>query len=148
MILEGQYSYPFTLHMPEWLPQSVLCFNTPDPKKPQFLNTLKIRYNLIAVIEGTEGALPEEERSKDPNAPRRSIIVKTEKQGVTMTEMQNMMTVRRITVITPEFSEPLLNQEITISSKIKSMGLMGAGSCQYTVKFEKDVLYPNEEIKL
>lgn len=59
-----------------------------------------------------------------------------------------MINVRRITIITPEFSEPLLNQEISIQSKIKAMGLMGAGQCSYTVKFEKDVLYPNEEIKL
>ena len=28
------------------------------------------------------------------------------------------------------------------------MGLMGAGTCSYTCKFEKDVLYPNEVIKL
>lgn len=62
IIQEGQYSYPFTLHLPEWLPQSVLCFNTPDPKKPMLLNTLKIRYNLIAVIEGTEAAAEEDQQ--------------------------------------------------------------------------------------
>ena len=28
------------------------------------------------------------------------------------------------------------------------MGIMGAGECKYTCKFEKDVLYPNEVIKL
>ena len=50
MILQGSYSYPFTLNLPEWLPQSHLCFNTPDPKKPQILNTFKIRYNLIAAF--------------------------------------------------------------------------------------------------
>ena len=60
MIVEGQYSFPFTVHLPEWLPQSVLCFNTPDPKKPNLLNTFKIRYNLIAVIEGTDEAAKEE----------------------------------------------------------------------------------------
>lgn len=27
LILEGAYSYPFTLYLPEWLPQSHLCFN-------------------------------------------------------------------------------------------------------------------------
>ena len=59
-----------------------------------------------------------------------------------------MLNVRRITVVTPQFSDPLLNQEISISHKIKSMGLMGAGNCSYTCKFEKDVLYPNEVIKL
>jgi hypothetical protein len=34
VILKGQFSYPFTLHLPEWLPQSHLSFNTPDLKKP------------------------------------------------------------------------------------------------------------------
>jgi hypothetical protein len=34
VILEGQYSYPFTVHLPDWLPQSHLCMNTPDSKHP------------------------------------------------------------------------------------------------------------------
>ena len=75
-------------------------------------------------------------------------IVETEKQGVTMVESQKMLHTRRITVITPEFSAPILNQIIEISSKIKSMGLMGAGTCSYVCKFEKDVLYPKDMIKL
>ena len=65
-----------------------------------------------------------------------------------MEEMQQMLHCRRITVVTPEFSEPLLNQEIKVASKIRSMGLMGSGTCEYTVKFEKDVLYPKDVIKL
>jgi sporulation-control protein spo0M len=28
------------------------------------------------------------------------------------------------------------------------MGLMSSGTCEYTVKFEKDVLYPRDVIKL
>jgi hypothetical protein len=59
-----------------------------------------------------------------------------------------MQHLRRITIITPEFSEPLLNQEIKQEAKIKTMGLMGAGTCMYKCKFEKDVLYPNDKIKL
>ena len=51
IILQGQFSYPFTLNLPEWLPQSHLCFNTPDVKKPAQLNTFKIRYDLVAAIE-------------------------------------------------------------------------------------------------
>ena len=39
------------MHLPDWLPQSHLCFNTPDQKKQHILNTFKIRYNLIATIE-------------------------------------------------------------------------------------------------
>ena len=122
MIVEGQYSFPFTLNLPEWLPQSVLCFNTPDPKKPMLLNTFKIRYNLIAVIEGikeedqpeaqpeagTEEVYEKPDKKKNKEV-RRTTIIQTEKQGVTMTESQNMVHVRRITVITPEYSQPLLN---------------------------------------
>ena len=89
--MDGMYSFPFTLHLPDWLPQSVLCFNTPNPKKPNLLNTFKIRYNLIAVIEGTEEAAKAEAPSTDQDfgrdsaaavrksGPRRTIIVKTEK---------------------------------------------------------------------
>ena len=71
VIVPGKYSYPFTLYLPEWLPQSLLCINTPDPKKPGMLNTFKIRYDLIAAIE---------KHSADA-------IVETEKQGPTMTEL-------------------------------------------------------------
>ena len=28
------------------------------------------------------------------------------------------------------------------------MGLISAGTCQYTCKFEKDILYPNENLKM
>ena len=132
IILQGSYSYPFTVYLPEWLPQSHLCFNTPDAKKDKVINNFKIRYNLSAKIMST----------KDGK------LVQCVKQGITLEEMQEMEHRRRITVITPEFSDPLLNQQIKIESKIKSMGLMGNGTCAYICKFEKDVLYPNDKIKL
>lgn len=115
---------------------------------------------MIAVIEGTEEAakveLPQSESDlfRESTAairksgPRRTVIVKTEKQGVTMTELQNMLHVKRITILTPQHSLPLLNQELSISSKIKQMGLKSTGTCTYKVKVEKDVLFPNEAIKL
>jgi len=59
-----------------------------------------------------------------------------------------MVHTRRITVITPEFSSAIMNQEVKVSSKIKAMGLMGAGNCSYVCKFEKDVLYPNDSIRM
>ena len=60
-----------------------------------------------------------------------------------------MLQVQRITVVTPEFSEPLLNQEVSIDSKIRqSMGFRSAGSTSFTCRFEKDVLYPGEQINL
>jgi hypothetical protein len=92
----------------------------------------KVRYDLIAAIEknSEEG------------------IVETEKQGVTLVEMQKMMQTKRITLITPEFSQSIFNQKIDVASKIKSMSLMGAGNCKYTCTFEKDVLYPKDQVKL
>jgi hypothetical protein len=47
-----------------------LCFNTPDVKKPNILNTFKVRYDLIACIEKFSTGE----------------IIETEKQGVTMLE--------------------------------------------------------------
>jgi sporulation-control protein spo0M len=96
------------------------------------LNTFKVRYNLIAAIESSV-----EDK-----------IVECVKQGPTLEEMQQMLHLRRITIVTPEFSDPLLDQKIRVSSKIKSLGLMGSGTCEYTVSFEKDVLYPKDVIKL
>jgi hypothetical protein len=60
------------------------------------MNTFRIRYILIAAIESSEG----------------DKIVETVKQGYTMKmeEMQKMLYCRRITIVAPEFSEPLLNQ--------------------------------------
>lgn len=135
VIPAGQYTFPFTLYLPDWLPQSHLCFDVPDPKKPLILNTFKVRYNLVAAIQSVE---------KDG----KSGIVELPKKGVTRVEMQKMVDVRRITILTPEFSEPLQDQEICKTSKIKTMGLMSAGSCTYKCKFEKDVLYPNNTLKL
>ena len=42
VILAGQYSYPFTVHLPDWLPQSHLCFDTQDNQKKPQLNMLKV----------------------------------------------------------------------------------------------------------
>lgn len=97
------------------------------------MNTFKVRYNIKAQIDSTEGdGVPVE-------------IIK--KNGDTVIAAEKISTQQRITVITPEFTEPILNQEIKISSKIKG-GLLGAGTCSYVAKFEKDVLYPKEIIKL
>lgn len=59
-----------------------------------------------------------------------------------------MLFTRRITVITPEYSKPILNQKVSVSSKVKSMSLMGAGTCSYVCTFEKDILYPKDSISL
>lgn len=110
-ITGGCYTFPFTFYLPEWIPQSHLCFNQPEAKKPNILNTFKIRYNLIACIESN---IP------DPEDPSATTIVECEKVGCTgKIEMQKMLQVKRITVVTPEFSEPLLNQEVGMSAKIR-----------------------------
>lgn len=128
VILQGSYSYPFSLFLPHWLPQSHLCFNTPDLKKLHILNTFKVRFDVIAAIE---------QKSKEG-------IVETEKKGSTMIELQKMIFTRRITVITPEFSQPLLNQKVAVSSKVKSMSIIGAGTCSYVCVFDKDIAYPKD----
>jgi len=51
VILQGCFSYPITVWLPEWLPQSHLCFNTPDAKKPNIVNSFKVKYELICAIE-------------------------------------------------------------------------------------------------
>ena len=52
-------------------------------------------------------------------------------------------------MVTPEFSEPILDQKITIGpSKIRSVGIFSSGTCKFTCKFAKDVLMPNESINL
>ena len=61
-----------------------------------------------------------------------------------MIEIQKMLTTRRLTIITPEFSQPLLNQKIDISGKVKQFGLVGAGICSYSCTFKTDILYPKE----
>ena len=100
--MDGAYSFPFTFILPNWLPQSHLCFNSPMAKKPEVLNTFKIRYNFIVAIESTE---------PDPIDPTQNQVVTCDKMGVTLKESQKMLHVRRITIITPELTEPLLNQE-------------------------------------
>ena len=100
---------PFNLYLPEWMPQSHLCFNTPEVKKPQILNTFKVRYNVIACIESI---------NQDENGV--PMIVECEKKGVTdLITMEKMLFSKRITIVTPEFSEPLMNQEIQIEGKIR-----------------------------
>ena len=59
-----------------------------------------------------------------------------------------MLHVKRITLIAPEYSQPLMSQEIRISSKVRTIGVVSAGTCTYVCKFEKDVLYPDEAINL
>lgn len=65
-----------------------------------------------------------------------------------MKELQNMLFTQRITVITPEFSQPILNQKVEVSSKVKSMSLTGAGTCSYVATFEKDILYPKDTVSI
>lgn len=59
-----------------------------------------------------------------------------------------MVYTKRVTIITPEFSEPLLNQQYETEAKIKKLGLMSQGDCKYCCTLEKDVLYPNDVVKL
>ena len=61
-ISKGMFAFPFTLHLPDWLPQSHLCYDTnEDSKKPQGkdgkygkVNILKTYYDLkVHVLSST-----------------------------------------------------------------------------------------------
>ena len=43
-----------------------------------------------------------------------------------------------------------LNQEVTVESKIKSviMMMMSSGTCSFTCKFDKDMCYPGDILKV
>jgi hypothetical protein len=75
-------------------------------------------------------------------------IVETEKKGSTMTELQKMIFTRRITIITPEFSQPILNQKVPVSGKVKTMSLIGAGTCSFLCTFDKDIAYPKDTLNV
>ena len=60
----------------------------------------------------------------------------------------NMETARRITVLAPEFSPPIYEQEMKVNNKIKSMGILSYGNCALTSVLYKDVLFPKEPISL
>lgn len=59
-----------------------------------------------------------------------------------------MLFTRRITIVTPEFSQPIINQKVEVSGKVKSMSIMGSGTCSYVCTFEKDIIYPKDQICL
>ena len=63
-------------------------------------------------------------------------------------EEEKMVCVKRITIVAPLFAEPLLNQEISVDGKIKKMGIFGGGTFEYKVKFDKDVVYPGDNVKI
>ena len=43
---------------------------------------------------------------------------------------------------------PLLNQIIEVDQVVKFMKMVKGGTCSYVLTFEKDILYPNDKIKL
>lgn len=91
MILEGAYSFPFTVHLPDWIPQTHLCFNTPDQKKPHIINSFKIKYDIIAAVESTNTKVPGQ-------------LVKIKKKSGVLDHSSDefMVYERRITVLTPD----------------------------------------------
>ena len=119
------------MHLPEWLPQSHLCLDANpklnkksyDPKKGAALkhekvNELRVFYEIVAkadqLFDGGHFAV------------------------------LNLETSRRITVLTPEFSPPIYEQQMKVNNKIKSMGIFNHGKCTLTSVLYKDVLYPKE----
>lgn len=63
------FAYPFKIHLPPWLPQSHLCFDTDEkPDKPSGdgkygrLRTLRVQYQLVARVEGTDANVDKKKR--------------------------------------------------------------------------------------
>ena len=140
-VLPGQYAFPFSLKLPDWLPQSHLCFNQPNLKRRDILNKFGVRYNLLAALESTE---------MDSEDQTQNAVVITEKVGITgIKEPSKMLHVRRLTIVAPEQSQPVLDQEIYQSGKIRKFaGLWGVGTCEVTATFARDILYPEQQVQV
>lgn len=58
VIMKGCYTFPFTLYLPETLPQTNLCYDTQEDEKkltgPAFemVNTTRVSYTLTAEVRG------------------------------------------------------------------------------------------------
>jgi sporulation-control protein spo0M len=60
-----------------------------------------------------------------------------------------MLHVRRLTMVAPELSQPVLDQEIYQSGKIRKFaGLWGVGTCEVTATFTRDILYPEQQVQV
>jgi sporulation-control protein spo0M len=87
-VQRGEYVFPFTLKLPECLPQSHLCWTTEEnPEQPQGtngkfgrVNQTKINYTLTARVEGTKKYL-----------------------------VENLMHIERMTVLIADLVPPLTN---------------------------------------
>ena len=59
VIQGGSYSYPFTITLPAWLPQSSLCINSDETKnkgsaQKTKVNQFRVFYDLVACVLPTE----------------------------------------------------------------------------------------------
>lgn len=133
VVYQGGYSFPFTFYLPEWLPQSHLCLNLPDIKKPEVFNKFKIFYSFLVYAE----------KFSEPGQ-----IIECEKQGPTISEMSYLQYSVQINVLTPDFSLPIHDRKVEVTSKVKSMSLFSGGTCQLSCVFNKDVFYPRETMVL
>ena len=55
---------------------------------------------------------------------------------------------KRINVMTPEFCEPIWNQQLVVKQNIRRLKVFGQGACIMTCVLEKDILYPRDSINL
>lgn len=50
--------------------------------------------------------------------------------------------------MTPEFCEPIWNQQLVVKQNIRRLKVFGQGACIMTCVLEKDILYPRDSINL
>ena len=85
VIEHGMWAYKFKIMLPDWLPQSHLCYDTdekPGKNKYQQLKILKLVYNLTARVEAIS---PNKKPTEDP------LLV------------NNLISKRKFNIITPNF---------------------------------------------
>ena len=128
------FGYPFKIHLPPWLPQSHLCYDTEEkPEKPTNgekygrVRTLKIQYQLVARVEATDANIDKKKKKIEL--------------------VNNLISSRKFNLVTPEVNKPLYNQEFERTSKLKTF-FGSKGDVNIKMKLNQDMFYPRETLRL
>ena len=73
------------------------------------------------------------------------LIAKVESSDGSSNHMESK---RRLSVLTPEFSPPIYDQQVFLKQGLRKMGIFNYGTSSVTCVLQKDVLYPKEILSL
>ena len=98
----GEYTFPFTLYLPECLPQTTLAYDSADPEnKPSglkgkngLISEARIEYNLIVTVRGIKHAMVESLHHQD------------------LPIVSNLQQITPITILVPLLTEKISNSVI------------------------------------